>query len=56
MEISFDIAIQTAAGTLYCTYLKRATNTNEIAGAKVLTRMNINKAHDLLGHSDEQKV
>ena len=56
MEISFDIAIQTAAGTLYCAYLKRVTNANEIAGAEVPTRMNINKAHDLLGHSDEQKV
>ena len=56
MGISFNIAIQTAAGTSYCVYLKCATNTNEIAGAEVPTRMNINKAHDLLGHSDKQKV
>jgi hypothetical protein len=51
-EIRFDIVIPTPKGALYCMYYKRA---GEMAMSVTDsgTKMNIMKAHDLLGHCGE---
>jgi hypothetical protein len=51
-EIRFDIIIPTPKGALYCMYYKR---TSEMAMSAMDhgTKMNIMKAHDLLGHCSE---
>jgi len=53
-KIVFDIVIDTPDGMICCIYLNRHTTGTELAG--MATKMNINKAHELLGHSHEKAV
>ena len=52
-RIDFDIQIPTPKGVLFAMYFKRDT---EIVGAATdkQTKVNIEKAHDLLGPADEE--
>ena len=54
-EIRFDIVIKTERGAIFATYIKRR-NAPELQGGMVVqegSKMNVEKAHDLLGHSNE---
>jgi hypothetical protein len=51
-EIRFDIIIPKPKGALYCMYYKRMTEM-AMSATDSGTRMNIMKAHDLLGHCSE---
>ena len=52
MEVCFNIVIPTPKGALYCMYYKRATEM-AMAATERGTKMNIAKAHSLLGHCNE---
>eukprot|EP00957_Ditylum_brightwellii_P200113 15255488-Ditylum_brightwellii.AAC.1 len=55
----FDIVISTKEGLIFAVYIKGKVNT-EMANARTdpvpQVKMNINKAHDLLGHANEDKT
>jgi hypothetical protein len=52
-EVRFDIVIPTPKGALYCMYFKRASEM-AMSATESGTKMNIMKAHDLLGHCSEE--
>ena len=57
VEIKFDIAIKTKEGTIFAMYLKRSPGSDqEVAGVGTDEgmKMSIAKAHDLLGHTNEE--
>eukprot|EP00957_Ditylum_brightwellii_P022734 1714757-Ditylum_brightwellii.AAC.2 len=58
-KLVFDTVIPTKEGLIFAVYIKRKVNT-EMANAGTdpvpQVKMNINKAHDLLGHADEDKT
>ena len=51
-EVHFNIVILTLKGTLYCMYYKRVTEM-AMTATESGTKINIMKAHDLLGHCSE---
>lgn len=55
-RIVFDIVIRTARGAIYATRFIRETSEVSAVGTEAGTVMNINKAHALLGHSNEDTV
>ena len=52
-QLCFDIVIPTPKGALYCMYYKRTTEM-AMAVTDKGTKLNIMKAHDLLGHCSEE--
>ena len=54
MILTFDIVIKTTKGALFCAHLKRKEVAIAGANAKLTKSMNIDKAHRLLGHADEE--
>lgn len=52
-EILFDIVIKTTKGALYCGYFERttATEVNNIATGQI--NINVQRAHQVLGHNNE---
>ena len=54
-QFRFDIVIPTASGAIFAMYIKRK-KTREVAqmGTKPI-EMNIQKAHDMLGHSNKEE-
>ena len=52
-EVCFDIIILTPKGALYCMYYKRETE-KALAATMSGTKLNVLKAHDLLGHCSEE--
>ena len=56
--IRFNIVIKTNQGTIFATYIKRR-NALELQGGMVVkegSRMNIDRSHDLLGHSNKDNT
>ena len=57
-EIQFNIVIKTERGAIFATYIKRR-NAPELQGGMVVkegSRMNVDKTHDLLGHSNKDNT
>jgi hypothetical protein len=52
-QIKFDIIIPTPKGALYCMYFKRKSEMS-MSVTDSGTKMNITKAHELLGHCNEE--
>ena len=52
-QLRFDTVIPTPKGALYCMYYKKATKMAMTATERG-TKLNIMKAHDLLGHCSEE--
>ena len=53
MTLKFDIRITTPRGMVFCIYLRR-TSKGEMSAAAI--KMGIKKAHDQLGHADEDRT
>ena len=54
-EIKFDIRISTTEGCVWAGYLRRTkAKESEVVVASVATKVSIQKARDLLGHSNEE--
>ena len=56
-EVKFDLVIPTHKGVIFAMYINReTTNEEEVAGIGTtqVTRLNIKKAHELLGHMNEE--
>lgn len=53
-ELRFDIKVETRRGVVFCAYLKRRENDEEVSGiALIKSTMTVERAHGLSGHSHE---
>ena len=57
-KINFEIQIKTKEGVIFAMYINRELPTHEVysTGADYRMKVNINKAHTFLGHTNEDET